>query len=242
MNVLVITDNEYIYNNFIDILQKRDYTDIKFSFCCTPISGGESSPLEKRGIRPIQLKEHISEIISNYQLLLSLHCKQLFPSEIVRNVRCINIHPGFNPWNRGWYPQVFSILNKFPAGVTIHEIDEMLDHGPIIAQEKIEIFPWETSYDVYTKIQIKEVECLSRHLDDILSGSYSLTTPIFEGNINYKADFEKLCEIDLDKIQSIRETIDYFRALTFQGYKNAYFYDSSGEKIYLEIKLNRLQE
>ena len=46
------------------------------------------------------------------------------------------------------FQQVFSILNKLPVGVTIHEMDEQLDHGIIIVQKEINIFSWETSCDV----------------------------------------------------------------------------------------------
>ncbi len=85
---------------------------------------------------PICLKECDNSFFDKYILFISLHCKQIFPQRLTDNYRCINIHPGYNPYNRGWFPQVFSILNKNTAGVTIHEIDQELDHGPIIYQEK----------------------------------------------------------------------------------------------------------
>ncbi len=37
--------------------------------------------------------------------------------------------------NRGWFPQAFSIIDGQKVGVTIHEIDDQLNHGPIIAQQ-----------------------------------------------------------------------------------------------------------
>ncbi len=149
-------------------------------------------------------------IIQEYDLVFSLHCKQLFPSDIVNNVRCINVHPGLNPHNRGWFPQVFSIINKLPIGVTIHEMDEELDHGPIIVQKELVIKIWETSYDVYKRIQELEIELIKENLLRIINNNYKAFLPVSEGNINLKKDFNELCEIDLDKKVSYREAIDFF--------------------------------
>jgi len=184
--------------------------------------------------KSVNLKQMVDVILDKYQLVLSLHRKQLFPKKLVNGVRCINVHPGFNPFNRGWYPQVFSIINKLPAGVTIHEMDELLDHGPIIVQKMVELQSWETSYDVYSKIQNIEIELLSAHLRDILDNNYDTKKPVSEGNINLKKDFNVLCELDLEKTMRLKEAIDYLRAMTFVGYKNAYFYDEKGNKVYVK--------
>jgi methionyl-tRNA formyltransferase len=174
-----------------------------------------------------------------YEVFLSLHCKQLFPEKLVRNHRCVNIHPGFNPYNRGWFPQVFSIINKKPVGVTIHEMDEELDHGSILYQEKIDIKLYDTSWSVYHRIQQKEVELLEKYLLDIIEKRYNKKAMLSEGNINYKSDFEKICRIDLSKQATYGEVIDLLRATTFDGYDNAYFMDDDGNKIYVNINLKK---
>lgn len=48
--------------------------------------------------------------------------------------RIINIHIGFLPWNRGADPNLWSWFDNTTKGVTIHEIDEGIDTGPILAQ------------------------------------------------------------------------------------------------------------
>ena len=157
MKVCVITDNRFIYDNFIRIIADRKYKEIEFDFYCSLVKGG--SPLE--GITPtINLKKCDEEQYSSYDLFISLHCKQIFPDRLVNNYRCVNVHPGLNPYNRGWFPQAFSIINKLPVGVTIHEMDSLLDHGPIIIQKEVAIESWETSFDVYTKIQRMEINTM----------------------------------------------------------------------------------
>lgn len=237
MYIMVLTDNEFIYDKFNLLINDSLYKNDKFDFFYSPKNLNFNIKYNNsNSFKEISINEKLDDIIQKYDLVLSLHCKQIFPVKLVKSLRCINIHPGLNPYNRGYYPQVFSLLNKFPIGVTIHEMDELLDHGPVIVQEEVKINDWDTSYDVYKKIQDKEIELLTNQLRSIIDGNYNTTTTQ-EGNINMKKDFDELCEVDLDKTVTYREAIDYLRAMTFNGYNNAYFYDQYGNKIYIEIRL-----
>lgn len=227
--ILVITDNLFLLQHLKRIL--KDY-DIDADYRCSP-----KSPLSTI-LYPLIIKENVSTILKNYSLIFSAHCKQFFPKEIVNAIRCINIHPGLNPYNRGWYPQVFSILNKLPIGATIHEMDEELDHGPIICQKQVNIEAWDTSLSAYEKVQNAEIELLEEWIPNLISGDYCKTLPIIEGNLNLKKDFNALCEIDLTKVQKIGDTIDLLRALTHGEYSNAYFIDGkTGNKVYIRLEM-----
>lgn len=239
MKVLVITDNKVMYDFFSNLIKSKIYEDIVFDFRYSKKNSVFSKLYADSNFITVDLKNDCDSIVKEYDLVFSLHCKQLFPSELVNNVRCINIHPGLNPFNRGWFPQVFSIINKLPIGVTIHEMDEELDHGPIIVQKELEIEAWETSYDVYKRIQDLEIELLKENLLKIINNDYKAVQPNSEGNVNLKKDFNELCEIDLDKKVSYKEAIDFFRSMSFKGYKNAYFYDEEGNKIFVEIELEK---
>jgi methionyl-tRNA formyltransferase len=46
----------------------------------------------------------VSDLKESYHLILSFNCKQIFPADLVSSVTCKNVHPGFNPYNRGWFP------------------------------------------------------------------------------------------------------------------------------------------
>lgn len=233
MMICVITDNELLYNDFLKIIVSDDYKNYEFDFYCSP----DDEVLARRGIPLVDLNQKDDTFFSLYSLFLSLHSNQIFPPKMVNNYLCINVHPGYNPYNRGWYPQVFSILNKEPVGVTIHRMDSQLDHGPILFQEKIPIYPTDTSYDVYLRIQELEVIMLKKHLPAILRGDYTEQAACEGGSIHYKKDFEALCEIDLNKKATYGEVIDHLRAMTFKGHRNAFFYTETGEKVHIEIKL-----
>ena len=173
MNVFIISDNKFLIESFAQIVKEKELDKThRFNFACSKINQtlfSDTSLSVK--LESIDMKNDYASLIGKYELIFSLHCKQLFPAELVNKVKCINVHPGFNPYNRGWFPQVFSILNGFKSGATIHEIDEQLDHGNIIAQKEVAIEQYDTSLSAYEKIQATEIELLKENIDSILNGS-----------------------------------------------------------------------
>lgn len=64
-----------------------------------------------------------------------------------------NIHPSLLPAYRGASPIAYPImLNDTETGVTLIQMDDLLDHGPIIAQEKIKILPDDRRVDLEDKL------------------------------------------------------------------------------------------
>lgn len=221
---LVITDNPFA----LDLARELDRR-----FGGVAVLQSPDGPLD---IPRINVREGAAAIVADYDLVLSLHCKQIFPPELVHGVRCVNVHPGLNPHNRGWFPQVFSILNGAPFGVTIHEIDDQLDHGPIIAQRACPIESWDTSGSVYAKAMALERELVLEHFEAIRDRKYVPTVPA-EGNVNYRRDFDKLKELDLSQSGTFASFIDRLRAMTHGTFRNAYFRDASGRKVFVRIEL-----
>lgn len=238
MNVCVVTDNAYIFESFTELLKRKPQKGHSFRFFYSPWNRAFAERFGDRA-QPVRLKEMEESFFDGFDLFLSLHCKQLFPEEMVENRLCINVHPGYNPYNRGWFPQVFGIMNKLPIGVTIHRMDKELDHGPILWQQELTLRDEETSKDIYNRILALEMELIERHLEDLLTGNYTLTPMEGEGNINYKQDFDELCEIHRDRPATYGEVIDFLRAMTFAPYHNAYFYDADGKKIYVGITMKK---
>ena len=236
MKAFVLTDNRIIFDEFLSIVKKIE--SVEFDFFCSPPSYGLFEDYVRKGdVRCLNIRENVDFLIRNYGLGFSCHSKQIFPKKLVDAVRCVNIHPGLNPHNRGWFPQVFSILNKKPAGATVHEMDEYVDHGGIIVQEEVAVEASDTSLSLYKKVVAKELALVSEHIERIVFEQYSLTAPSDEGNYNSVKDFHALCEIDLDKRLTMREAIDYLRAMSHPPYKNAFFLDERGRKVWVRIDL-----
>jgi methionyl-tRNA formyltransferase len=239
INLFVVTDNrlwfEKLHRSSTLSIQK-----INIDLYCSP-KGAHlfKSELSAGSIAVVDLNKVKRNWVLKYDLGISAHCKQIFPVELLRDVRCFNIHPGFNPYNRGWFPQVFSIINKQPIGVTIHEMDEKIDHGEIVIQKKLTIDEDYTSKDVYDRLIELEFECFEEVIDSLTDNTYKSFPPADEGNYNSISDYRSLCEIDLDKSITMREAIDYLRAMTHPPYHNAYFLDSNDQKVYVEISFSK---
>jgi len=234
--IFVLTDNKVVYRNIRKILDTKSC--VSAYFYCSLENNVFRDEIERGEVAPLARRDNYRLLIDGgFSLGISAHSKQVFPSELVKAVLCINIHPGLNPYNRGWYPHVFSIINGLPTGVTIHVMDEKIDHGDIIVQEEVKICMHETSKDVYRKILKKEAELFKKSIDLILSGDFKRTQPVSEGNYNSIQDYKNLCKIDLNKVVTMGEAINYLRAMTHPPYTNAFFYDEEGRKVYVSIRL-----
>ena len=238
--VLVISDNPFLAKRFEqEVWSEVDKSCYGLNFKCSPFTKVSEFNLEY-SISTIDLKDPNSvNSILNYDLAISIHCKQLFPRQLIEKVRCINVHPGYNPINRGWYPQVFAIVNNLDIGATIHEIDEELDSGKIIARKKVKKYSYDTSLSLYTRVVDQEVLLLREHIHLILTSDYHTVRPENRGNLFLKKDFDKICNLDLDEKLTMGEAINKLRALTHGDYKNAYFFNTDGDKIYVSLNIGK---
>ena len=237
MNVFVLTDNRLWLKKAKEIFAKYDY---KVSFFCSPKGAGLfENEINTGEIESIDVKESSPYLIANYNLGFSCHCKQIFPQDLVEAVRCINIHPGLNPYNRGWFPQVFSILNKKPIGATIHLMDAEVDHGDILYQKEIPVFDWDTSKSIYDRVVEAEFALFEEHFGYLINGTYSKFKMHDNGNYNSIADYKALLEIDMDAKITMREAIEFLRAMTHPPYKNAYFLTEKGERVFVGLDIEK---
>ncbi len=242
-NILILSDNLHLCKELKKKLDKKLSAIQSLNYGISPYSNvfNFSKELAEK-VLIFDLKEDntIEEIILKYDLVISIHSKQFFPKKLVNSLKCINIHPGYNPINRGWYPQVFAIINAIPIGATIHEIDEELDHGAIIDQEYVQYDYSDTSLTLYNKILEKEIEIFEKNIDSIITNTYTANKPLVEGNLYLKKDFNNLCEINLEDKVTFGEAINRLRALTHGEFKNAFFIDPETKaKIFVSISLSK---
>lgn len=243
-NILIISDNFFLCKEFIAIFKKKFKETISVNLAISPSSiYDDFKDIANSELRIFNMKNtnHIKMIISKYDLVFSIHCKQLFPKELVESLKCINIHPGYNPENRGWYPQVFSIIHKNILGATIHEMDEFLDNGNIIDREIVSQKSYDTSGELYNRVLQKELELIERNLEAILTNTYKVMVPEGEGKMYLKKDFRDLCKLDLNEQITMGEAINRLRALTHFQYKNAYYIDEiEGKKVYVSVHMEAI--
>jgi len=86
----------------------------------------------------------VHEILASYEPdMLCVACfSQRIPRSIIDIPRlgCLNVHPSLLPANRGPVPLFWTFRNgERETGVTVHFLDETMDTGDILAQERIKV-------------------------------------------------------------------------------------------------------
>ncbi|MDA0977178.1 MAG: methionyl-tRNA formyltransferase [Proteobacteria bacterium] len=104
---------------------------------------------------------------------------------------CINVHASLLPRWRGAAPVQRAILaGDSQFGVTLIQMDEGLDTGPILAMDSIEIDPRETAGSLFSKLEAVGPELLIRTLDEIESGA-SIARPQPTEGVTYAHKLDK---------------------------------------------------
>lgn len=230
-SIFVLTDNKNLYRRFYDLLVKKEIIEF-FDFYCSP----DNSEMQNIGLEPINLLEKQNFFLTKYKIGFSIHSKQMFPKKLVNTIQCFNVHPGYNPYNRGWYPQVFAIIEDNRIGATLHKMDEKLDNGDIIDRIEVEKYIWDTSETLYNRVLDAEIEMLNINIINVIEGNYSSFRPEFEGRLYLRNDFNNLCEINLDEKGSFYDFFNRLRALSHGNYSNAYIIEKkTNRKVYLKL-------
>ena len=92
---------------------------------------------------------------------------RILPAEFLRTPRrgCINVHFSLLPLYRGAAPVNWAIVNgETTSGVTTMFIEETLDSGPVLLQQKTEIGARETAPELMRRLSIMGADLLSETL------------------------------------------------------------------------------
>lgn len=188
----------------------------------------------------IETKENLCLVKELHpDVVVSVGYDYLVPSDIlsIPEKGCINLHPSFLPYNRGKSPNVWSIVEDTPAGVTLHYMDEEFDTGEIIAQQKVETDFSDTGKDLHNRLENAQFNLFKKTWPDIETGDIETTSQSRdEGSYHSVQDFRELCEINPGETYQAKELLDILRALTFPPFNNAYI-EIDGEKYYIDVSI-----
>ncbi|MBX7244002.1 MAG: methionyl-tRNA formyltransferase [Candidatus Sumerlaeaceae bacterium] len=106
----------------------------------------------------------------NPDIIVVVAYGKIIPPEILKLPKygCLNIHASLLPKYRGAAPIQWAIIRgETKTGVTIMQLDEGLDTGPIIATEEIEILTDDDTLSVSNMLSVLGAELLMKVLDAI---------------------------------------------------------------------------
>lgn len=183
-------------------------------------------------ITPEKLKDQdfISKV-SEYNLFIVASYGKIIPKEIINipEYKVLNIHPSLLPKYRGASPLQEQILNNEQnVGVSVMQIDEEMDHGPIITQKKVEVASWPVGFTDLQEILAKAgADLLAEILPDWIKGKIKAK----EQN-HAEATFTKKIEKQdgLIDIKSADQFKNYLKILAYEEWPRAFFEIEKGDR------------
>lgn len=125
---------------------------------------------------------HLNEIIDllkdkQIDLVILAGFLWLVPKNLIAAFpdRIINIHPALLPkyGGKGMYGsnvhKAVVANQEKETGITIHLVDEIYDNGAILRQEKCEVLPTDTPYQIAEKIHRLEYDYFPKTIEEYLS-------------------------------------------------------------------------
>lgn len=174
------------------------------------------------------------------EVLLSVNFGYLFSGEFLSKFAFpLNLHTSLLPYNRGANPNVWSIYEGTPAGVTLHRMTESIDDGEIYSQIDVPVDQCDTGKSLYEKLGNACKILIDGEMENILLGKLKPLVSMDNslGTYHSREDFRNMLEIDTKKTVVVGDFIKKLRAFTFPPYKNLYFQEN-GRRYYVEVVIS----
>ena len=125
---------------------------------------------DENSIARCKKKLNIKDIVnSKFDFMISFGYRYIVSNKILDYFKgkAINLHISYLPWNKGADPNLWSILENTPKGVTIHQMNFGLDTGHILCQKEIFFDEYDTLNSSYEKLQNELVELFKSNWENI---------------------------------------------------------------------------
>lgn len=145
----------------------------------------QSPPIKELAIKnnlkifqPINIKEDYQDILElDPDMIITCAYGQIIPKEVLDYPKygCINVHASLLPKLRGGAPIHHAIIDGYKeTGITIMYMDQKMDSGDIISQEKITILETDTYKSLHDKLSILGSNLLLKTIPNILNGNIEI--------------------------------------------------------------------
>lgn len=146
-------------------------------------------------------------VVASFGQIIPQRILDLYPRGV------LNVHPSLLPIYRGAVPMNAAIRDGLSeTGITIMLMDALMDHGPILAQEKAAILPTDTTETLSERLSRQSAKLLTETLHAFLAGAIAPQPQDHEAATFVKLLSRKDGEIDLGK--SAQEIERLVRAYT----------------------------
>ena len=132
---------------------------------------------------------------NNIEFVISYGYKFLVKNEVINylELNIINLHISYLPFNKGYYPNLWSHLEDTPSGVSIHRINSGIDRGDILIREKV-VFDFEntTLNSSYNLLREKIEVLFKKNWDKIKKNKIKGYQPLEKGSFHLKKEGDRI--------------------------------------------------
>ncbi len=168
----------------------------------------------------------LADDMNSCEVFISVFYNQLITKEFINSrEQCLNFHAGILPQYRGSGTINWAIINgEKETGVTLHEIDEKIDHGDVIEVRSFPLGDMDTCESVFKKTEKLVFQMFCDWFQKLALGKYTAIPQ----------DHSKARLYSRADLQKAKDLTPYVRAYHLPGKEAAYYYNRKGEKVYLE--------
>ena len=153
----------------------------------------------------------------------------------------INLHPGYLPYNKGFYYYAWAVLDGTPAGVSIHQIVSEVDAGPIISQKRVLVDATDTGDIIYKKHTDTSIELFQATWPGVENGTYKTFPQTHRGTRKKITETNSAMEIDPYATYRARDLLDTLRVFSFPGHGGCVI-DIDGKKYSIGIQFSEVAD
>ena len=169
--------------------------------------------------------------------IISVHFPYIVPADVlaIPTLGTLNLHPAYLPYNRGWHTPSWAIADGTPYGATLHWMDEGVDTGDVALQRQVDVHANDTADSLYQRVLELELEVFRDAIPFLKSGMMPRQPQAGRGTAHSKRDLANRQCLNLDRPQTVRQTLRTLRALTTSSWEEAAYFEQDGVKYHVQV-------
>lgn len=170
--------------------------------------------------------------------ILSAHCSVILPPRVLDAVpHPLNLHPGYLPYGRGYWPTYWAVADATPAGATLHRMEPRVDRGPVIARRRVPVLPTDTGESVTRRVALAEAALLRESWPKLRTGAYRVFLPRGAGTYHDRREGLTARRLSGGETMTARRLVDLVRAFTDSRFDGASV-RIGGREVFLRLALH----
>jgi len=166
--------------------------------------------------------------------VLSAHCSVVLPQSVLdATPHPLNLHPGYLPWGRGYWPTYWAIADRSPAGCTLHRMVALVDKGALIARRRVPVLPVDDGETLTARVAEAEIALVRETWPALSSGRYKTFFPKEKGTYHDRAEGLSARRLKGSTRMTARAFVDLARAFTDSRFDGA-----SVDGVHLRLSLH----